>query len=33
MAVWAEVAPGNHESRGKRYSGRIRLGNRHLQTT
>lgn len=33
LAAWAGVAPGNHESGGKRYSGRSRKGNRHLQTT
>ena len=33
LAAWAGVAPGNHESGGKRYSGRTRQGNRHLQTT
>ena len=33
LAAWAGVAPGNHESGGKRYSGRTRKGNRHLQTT
>lgn len=32
LAAWAGVAPGNHESGGKRYSGRTRDGNRHLQT-
>lgn len=32
FAAWAGVAPGNHQSGGKRYSGRIRPGNRHLQT-
>lgn len=33
LAAWAGVAPGNHESGGKHYSGRTRKGNRHLQTT
>lgn len=31
-AAWAGVAPGNHESAGKRYSGRIRHGNTALRT-
>jgi transposase len=30
LAAWAGVAPGNHESAGKRYSGRRRKGNRVL---
>jgi len=30
LAAWAGVAPGNHESAGKRYSGRTRKGNRAL---
>jgi transposase len=30
LAAWAGVAPGNHESGGKRYSGRRRKGNRVL---
>jgi transposase len=30
LAAWAGVAPGNHESAGKRYSGRTRKGNRVL---
>ena len=30
LAAWAGVAPGNHESAGKRYSGRRRKGNRYL---
>lgn len=30
-AAWAGVAPGNNESGGKRYSGRIRDGNRALR--
>ncbi|WP_428623709.1 IS110 family transposase [Sedimenticola sp.] len=30
-AAWAGVAPGNHESAGKRYSGRTRDGNQALQ--
>jgi transposase len=33
LAAWAGVAPGNHESGGKRYSGRTRKGNVHLQST
>jgi len=33
LAAWAGVAPGNHQSGGKRYSGRTRDGNRQLQTT
>ena len=33
LAAWAGVAPGNHESGGKRYSGRTRKGNQQLQTT
>jgi transposase len=32
LASWAGVAPGNHESAGKRYSGRTRKGNRTLGT-
>lgn len=32
LTAWAGVAPGNHESAGKRYSGRTRKGNRNLQT-
>jgi transposase len=32
LASWAGVAPGNHESAGKRYSGRTRRGNRTLGT-
>ena len=32
LAAWAGVAPGNHQSGGKRYSGRTRDGNRQLQT-
>ncbi len=31
-AAWAGVAPGNHESAGKRYSGKTREGNQALQT-
>ena len=30
-AAWAGIAPGNNESGGKRYSGRIRDGNRALR--
>ena len=30
LASWAGVAPGNHESAGKRYSGRTRHGNKAL---
>jgi transposase len=33
LAAWAGVAPGNHESAGKRYSGRRRKGNRYLVAT
>jgi len=32
LASWAGVAPGNHESAGKRYSGKTRKGNRTLKT-
>jgi len=32
LSAWAGVAPGNHQSGGKRYSGRTRDGNRQLQT-
>jgi transposase len=32
LAAWAGLAPGNHQSGGKRYSGRIRKGNRPLST-
>jgi transposase len=31
LASWAGLCPGNHESAGKRYSGRRRHGNQHLQ--
>jgi transposase len=31
LASWAGVCPGNHESAGKRHSGRIRRGNRWLK--
>jgi transposase len=31
LAAWAGVAPGNHESGGKRLSGRVRQGNRALR--
>jgi transposase len=33
LASWAGVAPGNHESAGKRTSGKARKGNRFLRTT
>jgi transposase len=33
LSAWAGLAPGNHESAGKRYSGRRRKGNRPLATT
>jgi transposase len=33
LASWAGVAPGNHESAGKRASGKTRKGNRFLRTT
>ena len=32
LAGWAKLAPGNHESAGKRYSGKIGKGNRWLRT-
>jgi transposase len=32
LISWAGLAPGNHQSGGKRYSGRIRKGNRSLCT-
>jgi len=32
LAAWAGVCPGNHESAGKRLSGRARKGNVHLRT-
>ena len=32
LCAWAGVAPGNHESGGKRLSGRIRKGNQSLKT-
>jgi transposase len=32
LASWAGVAPGNHESAGKRTSGKTRKGNRSLRT-
>jgi len=32
LASWAGLCPGNHESAGKRYSGRRRHGNVHLQS-
>jgi transposase len=32
LAAWAGVAPGNHESAGKRTSGKTRQGNRFLRT-
>jgi transposase len=31
LASWAGLCPGNHESAGKRHSGRRRPGNQHLQ--
>lgn len=31
LASWAGICPGNHESAGKRHSGRRRHGNQHLQ--
>jgi len=31
-AAWAGLAPGNYESAGKRYSGRVRDGNQSLRT-
>ena len=33
LAAWAGVAPGNHESAGKHYSGKTRQGNAALRTT
>jgi transposase len=33
LAAWAGVAPGHHESAGKRSSGKTRKGNRFLRTT
>ncbi len=33
LAAWAGVAPGNHESAGKHYSGKTRPGNAALRTT
>ena len=33
LSAWAGLAPGNHESAGKRYSGRRRKGNQPLATT
>jgi len=32
LIAWAGLAPGNHESGGKRYSGRTRKGNRALRS-
>ncbi len=32
LASWAKVCPGNHESAGKRYSGRTGKGSRWLRT-
>ena len=32
LASWAGLAPGNHQSGGKRYSGRTRKGNRTLSS-
>ena len=31
LASWSGLCPGNHESAGKRYSGKRRKGNQHLQ--
>lgn len=31
LASWTGICPGNHESAGKRHSGRRRPGNKHLQ--
>ena len=31
LASWTGICPGNHESAGKRHSGKRRHGNRHLQ--
>lgn len=31
LASWAGLCPGNHQSAGKRYSGRVRRGNRWLK--
>lgn len=31
LASWAGLCPGNHESAGKRHSGKRRKGNQHLQ--
>jgi transposase len=31
LASWAGICPGNHESAGKRHSGKRRHGNQHLQ--
>jgi transposase len=33
LATWAGLAPGNHQSGGKRYSGRTTKGNKALTTT
>ena len=33
LAAWAGLAPGNHQSGGKRYSGRTRQGNQTLKST
>jgi transposase len=33
LAAWAGLAPGNHQSGGKRYSGRTTKGNKALTTT
>lgn len=33
LASWAGLCPGNHESAGKRFHGRRRKGNQHLQST
>jgi transposase len=33
LAAWSGLAPGNHQSGGKRYSGRTRQGNQTLKST
>jgi predicted RNA binding protein YcfA (HicA-like mRNA interferase family) len=33
LAAWAGLAPGNHQSGGKRYAGRTRQGNQTLKST
>ena len=32
LSAWGGLAPGNHQSGGKRYSGRTRKGSRQLRT-